>query len=179
MFESIKQFAKQYKIPLILLVLMVLFTFVFNTSVFDTLFTPGGFNTQQSITRPTQTPGLVPDPENPDKKVPVLKLVRATPPSGLRKSIESFNAIKLSYSAPLDDTTIKVAVKPQIELKAVLFEDDPKSIVISPSNTPWVNDVRYNITIEVRGIDGEVLVRPTTYTYLNVFPEDVPVPDVY
>lgn len=179
MFEQLKLVAKQYKIPLILLVLMVIFTFIFNASVFETLFTPGGFNNQQSVTRPTLTPGLVIDPDNPDKKVPVLKLVRTAPPSGLRKSIESFNAFKLSYSAPLDETTIKVTVKPKIELKAVIFEDDPKSIVISPSNTPWVNDVRYDITVEVKGVDGEVMSRPTTYTYLNVFPENVPVPDIY
>lgn len=174
--NSLKVIFQRYKTPLIFLAIALFGIWIFNTILFPAFFEPATFDDQN----PDETP-LTPGDTgiDPNQNIKRLKFVSATPRSGRRESIDNMESFKLSFSAPVDPKTVNITVDPSIELKAVVFDSDLNSLVISPAGSGWENDIRYNITLDVRGFSGEILARPVEYVYLNIFPENIPYPQVY
>lgn len=178
-----KQVLKLYKGPLILLGLLVFGILFFNTWILS-IFTPAGFklipdSINERINEADPDTVTPQEPTDPLTSTGRIRFIEAVPPSGYRESLEGFASFKLIYNAPVDIDTVKVTVTPNIDVKTVVFEDFPNNLVISPATTPWVEDVKYTFSVELRGMKGETLVRPTSYVYLNKFPVGVPGPLIY
>ena len=173
--NSIKEISQRYKTPLIALGVAVVAIWLFNTILFPLIFEPAGFD-EETPTDTTLTPGDT--GIDPDQNIKRLRFVRANPRSGRRESIDSMESFKLEFSAPVNPDTVSITVDPPLELKAVVFDGDLNSLVISPSSSGWENEVRYDITVDVQGFSGERLTRPVDYVYLNIFPKNIPYPGV-
>lgn len=173
--NSIKEIFQRYKTPLIALIVAVLAIWVFNTVLFPIFFEPAGFDEESSTETPL-TPGDT--GLTSDQNIKRLRFESANPRSGRRETIDSMESFKLTFSAPVDPDTAVITVDPPFELKAVVFDNDLNSLVISPASAGWENEVRYDITIDVRGHSGEVLTRPVEYVYLNIFPDNITYPQV-
>ena len=178
----LKQQLQQYKVPLVILALIILGTIFYNYIVVPVL-TPSSYDTGtpddpsfiESILNPSLT-----TPVNPEVTTPVpveyMRLEKATPKSGPHETFDGYEGIKLDFTAPIAIETLELTVKPNIPVKTEVYPDFPNSLVITPSQQPWEDDVRYDFKINIVGLSGEVLRSPVTYTYLKEFPKNAPAP---
>jgi len=97
---------------------------------------------------------------------PELILAGIVPQSGPRVTVDAFSQTFFEFTADLDEASARVSVSPYISTKSRVYQGAPKTLVIEPSNTPWVDGVEYTITVsELKGVAGEVLRNPVIYKF--------------
>ncbi|EKD95269.1 MAG: hypothetical protein ACD_24C00547G0008 [uncultured bacterium] len=103
-----------------------------------------------------------------------FNLVEASPPSGDRRTFDFAEYIYFKFSAPIDINTINVIVTPLVNVKPLVNQTDPYTLILIPNNgATWIPNRRYTITIEssLTSIDGISLSKDITYKYYNNPPE--------
>ena len=112
-------------------------------------------------------------PVNPAEKI---TFVKASPPSGLRQTINAFSEVVFEFSQPVDPNSALsfVSVEPNIGLKVEVSPLDGKFLWVIPTN-PWEDNTEYRIKIsgDLTSVDGVKLGSPIDYLYLNVTPTNI------
>jgi hypothetical protein len=152
---------KRYKAPLVILVgILGLLIFLLITQVKEGI---------------KLSPVKVVEQPYPTDASGTLTLLEAIPPSGeQRQSPDTTEYIELRFSAPIDVDTLKMRIRPYINLKATVYKEEPNILWLIPNQTSWENKTQYEIVItSLGGLSGEKLQRVIQYSYYNNPPEHI------
>ena len=112
-------------------------------------------------------------PVNPAEKI---TFVKASPPSGLRQTINAFSEVVFEFSQPVDPNSALnfVSVEPNIGLKVEVSPLDGRFLWVIPTS-PWKDNAEYRIKIsgDLTSVSGAKLGSPIDYLYLNVTPTSI------
>ncbi len=158
-----KELLKKYKIPLIILAMIV------GIVILAVIYSPKGTTQLPTFrvspdTTGSQEPGVVP-----------LTLVSRQPLSDQpREAVDQAEFIKFEFSAPVNVDTLKMKVNPYIKLKTKVFPENPNALWLIPDGVLWESRVKYTIIIaHLEGMAGEKLLEPVKHTYYNDPPLNV------
>ncbi|PIS22428.1 hypothetical protein COT50_02025 [candidate division WWE3 bacterium CG08_land_8_20_14_0_20_41_10] len=97
-----------------------------------------------------------------------LVLVNTNPQVGHRETVNPFSQTFFEFSADLDEKSAVVTTSPYIVINTKVYKTDPRTLVVEPSKSPWIDDIEYTITIKkIKGINGDELKNPVEYKFSN------------
>lgn len=100
-----------------------------------------------------------------------LRVVSVDPASGPKQSFETFMVIRVTFSEPIDISSVSITSVPNHNIGFKLKEGSKNVLQIFPRDA-WVYDKAIQMEIQAKGITGNPLRAPFVYSQYLVTPPD-------
>jgi hypothetical protein len=162
MLEKIKQWIKKYKIPLIILgiilTLLVALLLEQKPEVLEGL--------PEVVTR---VPQEEEEERAEEREQEIIHPIDIDPPSG-DLSPRTEDKIRIHFDKPIDIETIEYTIIPNISVALRTYDEENKVLTVFPDKIGWMEGMTYFLTIsKLEGPNGTALEKPlkVEYTYVR------------
>ena len=100
-----------------------------------------------------------------------LSVVSVDPASGPKQSFETFMVISITFSEPLDASSVAITSVPNHNIGFKLKEGSKHVLQIFPKDA-WIYDKAIQMEISAKGLTGNFLKAPFVYSQYLVTPPD-------
>ena len=116
------------------------------------------------LTNPDPTPQPVPDPDPtppPDTTAPTLA---SSTPDNNASGIAINSAILISFSEPMNPSSVTVSISPSLNLGAATFKSENAAVEFDPP-ADFSGDTTYTVNVSGKDVAGNALTGPSSFSF--------------